>query len=608
VRTRIAVALACVVPVLAIPPAVAADGLGTVSGLVTVPRPGGYYGTITLYPQDGGETVTLTTTDGGHYLATVPIGTYKVGFSVEATDDFGTTYYDGAASLGTATPILVEDDTPTEDIDADLEIDPTKGEATGHIATAGGELYSGDVTFYRVVGDTRTVAGSAYAYLGEYTKVLAPGTYTFGFGLDPDDAYLPRYYSSSTTLMGADTFGISAGSDVTADAVATTDPGQGVISGTVTTPDGPFTGDATFVWQGAGPADHPTLTSYVGGGTYSRTLRPGTYLVGFSLTGDDGYLAQYFDGKPTPAGATLVTVGAGEEVPSVDAVLEVDLGVGHVAGTVTAPGDGFDGSVSFFRQDGDGDAVADYAASATDGEYDRALPPGDYKVGFGVSGTDEYLPAYYDGADSLATATVVAITAGETTDDIDGTLVLAPTEPAAPPAPTVARGDRRATVSWTAPDDDGGSPVTAYVVSSGSLHRTLPASARKATITGLTNGTRYRFTVVAVNDVGDSPASAPSAAVVPAGVPGRVGRPTAQVRGRTVTLTWPAADANGARVTRYSVTWRREDLVVTTTTTKRQLALRRLTPGRYRFVVSARNAVGSSTASPAVTVKVKTGR
>ena len=168
-RTRtcvaVVVAVACAVPVLATSAAHAADGNGTVSGLVTVPRPGGYYGTISLFRQDGdGDAVadaTVTTTDGGHYLATVPIGTYKVGFSLESTDDFGARYFDDVETLGAATPLDVLDDTPTEHVDADLVIDPAKGQVAGHIATSGGGLYSGNVGFYLVDGDTTTSAGSA---------------------------------------------------------------------------------------------------------------------------------------------------------------------------------------------------------------------------------------------------------------------------------------------------------------------------------------------------------------------------------------------------------------------------------------------------------------
>ena len=89
--------------------------------------------------------------------------------------------------------------------------------------------------------------------------------------------------------------------------------------------------------------------------------------------------------------------------------------------------------------------------------------------------------------------------------------------PGAPTAATATAGDGRATVSWTAPTTDGGSPLTSYTVTAtpGGASVSVAASARSATVTGLTNGTAYTFTVKAVNAVGTGPASTASASVTP---------------------------------------------------------------------------------------------
>jgi len=94
------------------------------------------------------------------------------------------------------------------------------------------------------------------------------------------------------------------------------------------------------------------------------------------------------------------------------------------------------------------------------------------------------------------------------------------TAPEAPTAVSAAGGDRSATVEWTAPATTGGTPVTSYVVTSrpGGKTATVTAPATTATVTGLTNGTSYDFTVVARNAHGDSAASTPSNAVIPAPV------------------------------------------------------------------------------------------
>ncbi|GAC1506591.1 MAG: hypothetical protein NVS1B3_06330 [Candidatus Dormibacteraceae bacterium] len=79
-------------------------------------------------------------------------------------------------------------------------------------------------------------------------------------------------------------------------------------------------------------------------------------------------------------------------------------------------------------------------------------------------------------------------------------------------------GDGEATLTWTPPT--AGAPINLYSVtaSPGGATTTVSAVVPAATITGLTNGTAYTFTVAATNFIGTGPASAPSAAVTPTAV------------------------------------------------------------------------------------------
>ena len=95
---------------------------------------------------------------------------------------------------------------------------------------------------------------------------------------------------------------------------------------------------------------------------------------------------------------------------------------------------------------------------------------------------------------------------------------------AAPTSVAATSGDQSATVSWSAPCSDGGSPITSYVVTAsdgctvaGSVTVTGAPPATTATFSGLSNGSSFTFTVAAVNAFGVGPPSAASNAVIPAG-------------------------------------------------------------------------------------------
>lgn len=116
--------------------------------------------------------------------------------------------------------------------------------------------------------------------------------------------------------------------------------------------------------------------------------------------------------------------------------------------------------------------------------------------------------------------------------------------PNAPTGATATAGDAAATVSWTAPAYDGGAAVTAYRVTSLPGGKTCTTTgAITCTVSGLSNGTDYTFTVAAGNAVGTGPESSATNAVMPRATPRVVGtlRATMKVRNRTITTTGSVA-------------------------------------------------------------------
>ena len=93
------------------------------------------------------------------------------------------------------------------------------------------------------------------------------------------------------------------------------------------------------------------------------------------------------------------------------------------------------------------------------------------------------------------------------------------TVPGAPTTVTGIAGNAKVTLKWKAPTSTGGKPITAYVVSAyagTTVKKTVTVgNVLTASVTGLTNGTKYTFTVAARNAVGTGTASAHSAVATP---------------------------------------------------------------------------------------------
>ena len=145
-----------------------------------------------------------------------------------------------------------------------------------------------------------------------------------------------------------------------------------------------------------------------------------------------------------------------------------------------------------------------------------------------------------------------------------------PASVAGPPTSVAAvRGDRSVTVTWAAPTDDGGSPVTGYKVQ-WRAESELYHSSRQATVTpgagedlrheftGLANGTEYFVRVLAVNAVDDGEPSG-GEPFTPATTPGAPQGVVAERGDRSMLVTWAAADSGGSAVTAYRVQWRPDD-------------------------------------------------
>ncbi len=175
--------------------------------------------------------------------------------------------------------------------------------------------------------------------------------------------------------------------------------------------------------------------------------------------------------------------------------------------------------------------------------------------------------------------------------------VIPATVPDPPTDLEVVAGSGEATVSWLAPTDDGGSPITGYVITASpdGVTVTVDSDASGATLTGLTNGIAYTFSVVALNAAGASVASAASDAVVPArSVPQAPLDIAADAGDSSATVSWaPPPSDGGSPITAYAVTvWPDGSRIIVDGEATSAILTGLINGLVYSFTVTASNALG----------------
>lgn len=161
-----------------------------------------------------------------------------------------------------------------------------------------------------------------------------------------------------------------------------------------------------------------------------------------------------------------------------------------------------------------GAATVTVTANATGGaptSYNVTSSPGSY-TGSGTS------PVTVTGLQSATSYTFTATASNSTgtspSSSVSGS-ITATTVPQAPTIGTATKGNAQASVTFTAPGANGGSAITGYTVTSSPGSLTGTGASSPITVTGLTNGTAYTFTVTATNANGTSAASSASNSVTP---------------------------------------------------------------------------------------------
>jgi hypothetical protein len=290
------------------------------------------------------------------------------------------------------------------------------------------------------------------------------------------------------------------------------------------------------------------------------------------------------------------SVGTGPSSGSTNAVVPVNNGptVPGAPTAVTATAGNAQASVSWTAPSSNGGAsITGYTVTSSPGNFQATTTGATSATVGGLANGTAYTFAV------TATNSVGTGPASGPSNSVSPT--GPPTVPGAPTGVSALAGNTQASVSWVAPGSNGGSPLTGYTVTSSPGNFTVTASPNvtTATVTGLTNGTGYTFTVAATNSVGTGAQSAPSNSVTPAGLPGAPTGVTATAGIGQATVSWIAPASNGgSALTGYTVTSMPGNITVSAGPSATNATVAGLTNGTaYTFTVTATNSVGTGPAS-----------
>ena len=233
-------------------------------------------------------------------------------------------------------------------------------------------------------------------------------------------------------------------------------------------------------------------------------------------------------GQSTPTTATIV-LGNANDMFSDATAIEGDAGTAYSSNSYATSESGepahrfgpFHSMWFAYTAPSDGELVVDTGGS----NYDTTLAAYTGSRVDQLTKLDENDDAAFNGSITLQSRVTIDVTAGTTyyvaVDGYAGrtgaiTLNWTLTRAAPPDAPTsvraVATGSDRAVVAWTNPENALTiTSATATASPGGATCST--AGTTQCTISGLTTGEAYTFTVTVANSMGTSPASAPSAPV-----------------------------------------------------------------------------------------------
>jgi hypothetical protein len=444
--------------------------------------------TVSAYRTDGTVALTTSTDGSGAYSMSLAPGTYTVGYSDDSgaygPGRWGNTGF--TADSGTAGTITIS----SADVTGIDVLLPTARHITGTVSDpSSGGLANVEVDIYDASGIPCATATTAAD--GKFSIAVAPGQFEVGF-TDGTGTRAGGYWAPTGLSQGfaaSSRVDLSSVDQTQVDASMPNANVPGKPTGVVASRG---SGSASVFWMAA-PANGRAISGY------AVTSSPGNLTCSTS-----GALTCTVLGLTNGTSYTFTVVatnaiGAGAASDPSNAVVPATVPGQPL--TVTAVAGNTHATVSWQAPSTDGgDAITSYTVTSSPGAK-KCTASGDLQcIVTGLTNGTAYtftVTAANGIGVGAASAPSGSVTPGPS----------APDQPTGVTASTTGLG--AATVSWTAPDDNG-SPITGYVVVALPGSATCSAgTALSCTVSGLNSGD-YTFTVVASNALGASAASLPS--------------------------------------------------------------------------------------------------
>jgi hypothetical protein len=474
----------------------------------------------------------VTGADGAYTITDLAAGNYTVLFIVQGCGQFGgypTQWYDNQLYVsGTAASVSVASGGTTGSInDTMLSLSGSiAGQVTDSSSAGLGGICVAAIGSGNLSGDGNTAVSLPN---GDYTITgLAADTYTVDFspGICGNSGnYQQQLYNNQPLGSSTPPTTVTLGTGTAATGINDALAAGGTISGTVTDATTGANLEGVCVTATGGSTGDVANGQTGANGSYTLVGLPtDSYTVAFSTPGcgnSGPYAAQFYNNVALIGSATPIAVTAPQAVAGIGDALQYAYPVGSISGTVTSGSSGVGGiCVALVSQSG---TVVATGVTAGNGSYQIGLQAtGTYSVAFfsGCGNLGNYDTEFFGNGFTFPGASVT-IGAGANTPNVNANLgAVSPSQPSAPGTPSGTAEPSAVSLSWTAPSSQGSSAISGYLVtpyigSAAQAALQTNSTALGYTVTGLTDGTAYTFTVAAENASGLGPPSANSAAVTP---------------------------------------------------------------------------------------------